>query len=107
MPPVVNAAMTMLCSHLGKATPAPSPRLIVGGAPAITLATVYTIAGCQFPTTTSGAPPCVSGQFVMGATRVFSMGSPVAIVGGASSCQPNQTPLVNTTPQLQFRVQAT
>ena len=72
MPPVVTAAAVVTCTHLGKATPAPSPRVLVNGVPAITVATIYQIIGCQFPTMTLGAPPCVAGNFLMGSSRVFA-----------------------------------
>ena len=107
MPPVVTAAAVVTCAHTGKATPAPSPRVVVNGMPAITVATVYSIAGCQFPSMTSGAPPCVAGNFLLGATRVFSNGSPLIVSGNPSTSQPSQTPLINTTPVIQTRVLAT
>ena len=56
---------------------------------------------------TSGAPPCVTGNFLLGATRVFSNGSPLIVTGSSSTSQPNQTPLVNMTPVIQTRVLAT
>ena len=105
MPPVVTAAAVVTCAHLGKATPAASPRVVVNGMPAITVATVYSIVGCQFPTTTSGAPPCVSGNFIA-TTRVLANGSPLIVSGSLSTSQPSQTPLVNTTPVVQTRVLA-
>jgi hypothetical protein len=107
MPPVVTAAAVVTCTHLGKATPAPQPRVIVNGTPAITVATIYQIVGCQFPTMTSGAPPCVAGNFVAGSSRVLVSGSPLIISGSPSTSQPNQTPLINTTPVVQTRVLAT
>ena len=106
MPPVITVAAVVTCAHGGKATPAPGPRVFVEAMPVITVATVYAIAGCQFPTMTSGAPPCVTGNFVM-KTRVLVNGSPVIVSGSPSTSQPSATPLINTTPVVQKRVLVT
>jgi hypothetical protein len=106
MPPLITTAAVVTCTHQGKATPVPPPRVFVNGMPVITVATIYSIVGCQFPTMTSGAPPCVTGNFI-GKTRVLVNGSPVVVSGSGSSSQPSQTPLINMTPVVQTRVQAT
>ena len=103
---VVTAAAVVTCAHAGKATPAPSPRLVVNGAPAITVATIYSIVGCQFPTMTSGAPPCVAGNFMVGSPRELSNGSPLIVSSNTSTSQPSQVPMINTTPIVQTRVVA-
>jgi hypothetical protein len=103
---VVTAAAVVTCAHTGKATPAPSPRVVVNGTPVITVATIYSIVGCQFPTMTSGAPPCVAGNFLVGSPRVFANGSPIIVTGNLSTSQPSQVPMINTTPIVQTRVLA-
>lgn len=84
----------MLCAHGGTATPtAPNPRVLVGGQPAVTLATAYVIAGCPF--NVGGSPlPCVTGQWLVAATRVFSSGQPLVLMDSQSLCTPNGTPLL-------------
>lgn len=84
----------MLCTHGGTATPtAPNPRVLVGGQPAVTLATAYVIAGCPF--NVGGSPlPCVTGQWLVAATRVFSSGQPLVLMDSQSLCTPNGTPLL-------------
>jgi hypothetical protein len=84
----------VLCAHGGTATPtAPNPRVLVGGQPTVTLATAYIIAGCPF--NAGGSPlPCVTGQWLLAATRVFSSGQPLVLMDSQSLCTPNGTPLL-------------
>ncbi|HEV7310299.1 hypothetical protein [Ensifer sp.] len=105
---VVTVSNVTFCLHAGTATalPAPQSRLFASAMPVVTLANSYVIAGCQFPTMTSGAqPPCVKGRFAAGATRVFSMGFPVATVASLTACDPLQTPMI-VAPAGQARVVA-
>jgi hypothetical protein len=80
------------CGHGGIATPtAPMARVLVSGQPIVTTNSPHAIAGCPF---TSAPGPCATGMWAMGAWRVFSMGMPVAIVGGVAVCAPNGAPMV-------------
>ena len=92
--PLLHLGATVLCAHGGTATPtAPNPRVLVSGQPTVTMAAPYVIAGCPF--NVSGGPvPCVTGQWISGAARVFSHGAPVAITTGASVCSPTGAPLI-------------
>jgi hypothetical protein len=84
----------VLCSHGGQAMPtAPSPRVLVAGMPAATIAAPYAIAGCAF-VPPAGNGPCVTAQWVMGAVQVTSMGQPVVIMTGMAVCVPTGTPLL-------------
>lgn len=95
--PILHLGATVLCSHAGQATPtAPTPRVLVSGQPVVTLASPYVIAGC----TQGGNGPCVTGQWLNGATRVVAMGQPLAIMGGASVCTPTATPMIPLVAQL-------
>lgn len=91
--PVLDMTSVILCSHGAPATPtAPNSRVLVNGVPTVVLTTTYVVAGCPF--NISGGPsPCVTGQFVTGATRVTSNGLPLCIQGASSVCTPNGTPL--------------
>jgi len=72
---------------------APNPRVLVNGQPTAVLSTSYVIAGCPF--NVSGSPvPCVTGQWVVAATRVLSNGQPVVLMDSQAVCVPNGTPLV-------------
>jgi hypothetical protein len=103
---LVTSANVTLCPHAGKATVAPAgPRVFASGLPVVTVTDLYTVAACQFPTVTSGAPPCVTATFTMGAKGAFSMGRPIATVASASLCQPTPQPMI-VAPAGQVRVVA-
>lgn len=92
--PILHVGATVLCSHGGQAQPTvPSPRVMVTGMPITTIAAPYVVAGCAFvPIVGNG--PCVTGQWVVGAVRVTSMGQPVTLMTGAAVCVPTGTPLL-------------
>jgi hypothetical protein len=93
-----------MCSHAGPATPlTPFPRVLLTGQPAVTIASPYSITGCAL--TGTGAPPCVTGQWISGAVRVLAGGVPVATMTGASTCIPTGTPMLPVSAQV--RVLAT
>src|SRR5215218_7240237 len=92
--PILHAGATVMCSHAGQATPtAPGPRVLVSGMPVATIAAPYAVAGCAF-VPAAGNGPCVTGQWLVGAVRVLSLGQPLAIMTGVSICTPTATPLV-------------
>lgn len=91
---LLHMGATVLCAHAGQAQPtAPNPRVMVGGQPVVTLPTLYTIAGCTMPPPTAGNGPCVTAQFMMGATRVRVGGQPVLLQDSQAICTPTGTPL--------------
>jgi hypothetical protein len=91
--PIIHFGATVLCSHTGQATAAaPFPRVAVSGQPVVTLATQYIIAGCAFSTTPT--PPCLTGQWVVGAVRVLAGGTPVAVQSGSSIATPTGAPML-------------
>lgn len=90
---ILHLGATVTCSHAGQATPAANlPRVLVSGQPVVVAGTPYVIAGCTFVPPAAG--PCVTGQFIMPATRVFAMGSPVLINASPSVCAPTGTPMI-------------
>ncbi len=92
--PILHLGATVLCLHGGQALPtSPFPRVLVGGQPVVTLASPYTVAACAMPPPPSGNGPCVTGQWITGATRVFAGGVPVATQAGSSVCVPTGTPM--------------
>ena len=102
--PIVHLGATVICAHGGLATPtAPVGRVLVSGQPVVTLATPYVVAACGL--SGSGTPPCATGQWIVGATRVLAVGVPVAIQPGASVTVPTGTPM--TAVAVQPRVSAT
>lgn len=92
---VLHLGASVQCIHFGVATPVTSnPRVLVSGQPIVTLASSYAVAGCTFPTMSSGAPPCVTAQFVSFAARVTSLAQPVLLQDSQATCAPTGTPLV-------------
>jgi hypothetical protein len=84
----------VLCSHGGQATPSsPSPRVLVSGQPVATIAAPYLVAGCAF-VPSAGNGPCVTAQWLVGATRVLVTGQPAVLFSGQSLCTPTGTPLL-------------
>lgn len=91
--PLLHVGATVLCAHGGQAQPVvPFPRVLVSGAAVVTLTSPYVVAGCPF-VPPAGNGPCVSAQWVSGATRVFAGGAPVLLQGGLAICAPTGTPL--------------
>jgi hypothetical protein len=88
--PALHLGAVVMCSHAGQATPvAPFPRVLLSGQPAVTLSSPYVIAGCALTGTPN--PPCATGQWLVGATRVLAGGAPVASMTGSSTCVPTGT----------------
>jgi hypothetical protein len=71
---------------------APFPRVTLSGQPAVTLTSPYAVAGCALTGTPN--PPCVTGQWIVGAVRVVAGGAPVATMAGQSVCIPTGTPML-------------
>ena len=96
---VVHQGAVVTCMHGGQAQPvAPNPRVLVSGMPVSTLATPYVVAGCPF-VPTGGNGPCVTAQWVAGATRVLVAGAPLVVQGGQAVCVPTGTGLIVITAQ--------
>lgn len=92
--PLLHSGATVACVHGGSATPTtPNPRVTVSGQPTALMSTPYAISGCPFNVV--GAPsPCVTGQWVVAATRVTSNGQPLVLMDSQAVCAPNGTPLL-------------
>jgi len=95
---VVHFGATVNCMHGGLAQPLVlSPRVLVSGQQVVTLATPYDVITCGLATTST--PPCVTAQWISGATRVFADGSPVIIQTSQAVCTPTGQGLVVVTTQ--------
>ncbi len=95
---------TVTCAHGGQAMPTvTSPRVKVSGQPIVTLGGPYTVAGCAFPPPPVANGPCVTANFVMGATRVMSMGMPVLLMDSQAICVPTGTPLIIAVTQVRVQ----
>lgn len=99
---LLHVGATVLCSHAGQAQPTTSnPRVTLGGQQLVVLTTTYTVAGCPLPPQAGG--PCVSAQWIVGATRVFAGGTPVLLQDSQSVCVPTGTPLMPTVVQVRVK----
>ena len=90
---LLHAGATVLCAHGGQAqATAPNPRVLVNGMPIVTMAAPHVVAGCPFAP--GGVPsPCVTAQWVTGASRVLAAGQPVLLLDSQAVSVPNGTPL--------------
>lgn len=92
--PMLHLGATVTCSHGGQATPTtPFPRVLLSGQPVVTQTSPWVVAGCGF-VPPGGNGPCVSGTFVVAATRVFAGGAPVVLQDSVSTCVPTGTPML-------------
>ncbi len=102
---LLHQGATVLCLHGGQAQATmPNPRVKVAGQPVVTLAAPHTVAGCPF--NVSGSPvPCVTAQWVTGATRVLAGGQPVLLQDSQAVCVPNGTGVTVAVTQVRVRGQ--
>lgn len=92
---LLHVGAQVLCSHAGQATPTvPNPRVMVSGQPTILMTTPYVVAGCTFPPPPAANGPCVTGQWLIGTTRVMSNGQPLLVQSSQGICAPTGTPFV-------------
>jgi hypothetical protein len=66
--------------------------VLLSGQPVVTIASPYAVTGCAL--TGTPTPPCVTGQWLVGAVRVLAGGAPVALMTGTSTCIPTGTPML-------------
>ncbi len=91
--PALHLGAVVTCSHAGPAQPlALFPRVVLSGQPVVTIASPYAVTGCAL--TGTPTPPCVTGQWLVGAVRVLAGGAPVALMTGTSTCVPTGTPML-------------
>jgi len=103
MPGFLTTASLMMCPHGGsiQATPS-SANVMAGGAPMLTAADTFIVAGCPF--NIAGAPqPCVSVQWIQPAARSTRGGNPTLTLASAGLCvaatQAPQGPVMISTTQ--------
>ncbi|MBL7501518.1 hypothetical protein I6A84_12785 [Frankia sp. CNm7] len=107
--PVVTAQASATCPHGGQVQAVTSnTRVLLAGAPAVTVADTYPVAGCVFMVVNK-PQPCLSVRWLVVATRVRVAGQPVVIQGGSGLClsaeQAPQGPPTIVTTQLKVVAQ--
>jgi hypothetical protein len=91
--PIMHQGAGVLCAHGGQALPmAPMPRVLVSGMPVVTVGSPYSVVACGL--TGTSAPPCVTGQWIVGAVRVLAGGMPLAVATGSSTTVAPGTPML-------------
>ena len=86
----VQQGATVRCAHGGQAEPTlTSPRVWLGGAPAVALPPPWTVRNCTPPS----GPACATATWTTGSVRVTSSGSPLVVDSGTASCVPTGVPL--------------
>ena len=90
---LLHANAIVMCAHGGQAQPmVPFPRVTVSGMPIATMASPHMITACPF-VTPGGNGPCVTAQWMVGATRIMAGGMPVLLQPSIASCVPTAAPL--------------
>jgi hypothetical protein len=103
---LIQVGATVLCAHGGQAqATVPSARVKLGGQPATTQPSPWTVSGCSMPPPPSGNGPCVTASWTTGSLRVTSGGQPLLLQDSTASCVPTGTPL--TVAVTQMRVKGT
>jgi hypothetical protein len=88
--PVLQLGATILCGHGGQVMGLmPSPRVQVGGAPALTQPAPFVVAGCPFA---SPPGPCVTAAWLTGSTRVLADSQPLLLLDSSGICAPTGAP---------------
>ena len=101
---LLHEGATVICAHAGQAKPTvPALRVRVGGQPVVTLSTPYIVTGCPLPSNAGG--PCVTAQWIVGATRVRAGNVPVLLTDSQAICTPTGTPLTPVVTQLRAKGQ--
>ncbi|HVH98162.1 MAG TPA: hypothetical protein VM869_05620 [Enhygromyxa sp.] len=92
--PLFELNTPMQCPHGAKATHVPSQvRVLIGSAPALTVADVGMVAGCPFQLPGPKPSPCVTIQWTAPAVRVKLSGQPALLSSSVGLCKsPEQAP---------------
>ena len=107
---LLHVGATVMCTHGAPVNVVPgSPRVLLGGMPAATMADNYLVVGCPFTVPVPKPQPCVKVQWVVPAARVMIGGQPAILQTSVGLCQsaeqiPQGPPTVVTT---QVRVRGT
>lgn len=90
---ILHQGAQVFCMHAGTAQPMiVNPRVTVSGQPIVTQTCSYAIAGCPF-VPPAGNGPCVTAQWITGATRVRAGGTPVLLQDSLAVSVPTGTGL--------------
>jgi hypothetical protein len=84
---LLDQSSRITCLHQGTCQAAPpSPRVRLGGSPALLVTSQLTIVGCTLPPPIAANGPDVTGTWLNGATRIRSMGVPLLLSDAQAIC---------------------
>ncbi len=87
--PLLHVSMTAYCPHPSGSVSVvtTNTRVKVAGQYAATVSDTFTIAGCEFNPTGSSPSPCLTIQWIAGATRVKVTGSSAVLTTSNGLCE--------------------
>ena len=100
--PLYHTGASAMCPHGGQVTTPGNPRVTVSGMPVCTLTDKGIVAGCAFTVPPGKPQPCVTVQWLVGATRVTIGGVPALVQSSTGICQsaeqiPGGPPIISST----------
>jgi hypothetical protein len=100
---MIQVGATVICAHGGQAqATVSSPRVLLGGQPAVSQPAPWVITGCSLvPPVGNG--PCVTANWILGSVRVLADGQPVLLQDSQAVCVPTGTALTVVVTQLGVR----
>ncbi|MDF2867067.1 MAG: hypothetical protein K0S11_537 [Gammaproteobacteria bacterium] len=99
---VLTKSSQITCMHGAQAQAVTvCPRVQVDKQPVILQTANYTVSGC--PNIPEAGGPCATGQWIQGATRVFSQGTPLLIDISQGLCAPTGVKLVVAMAQMRVK----
>jgi len=102
---LLHQGATVLCMHAGQAqATVPNPRVKVSGQLTVQQPNPWIVGGCPFVAGVTPMP-CVTAQWVTGATRVRSGGLPLLLQDSHAVCVPNGTGVNVLVTQIRVRAQ--
>jgi hypothetical protein len=100
---IIDAGAIVICAHGGRAQAVdPGRRVLVSGQPAVTQSAPWVVFGCSF-VPPAGNGPCLTANWVSGASRVLAGGQPVLLQDSQAVCVPTGTPLRVVVTQIRVR----
>ena len=88
MPPLLHVGAVAMCPHGGQVSAIPStPRVLLGGQPAVTMSDTFLVAGCVFTIPPAKPQPCIKVQWLVPAARVLMGGKPALLSTSSGLCQ--------------------
>jgi hypothetical protein len=85
---LVHVGASGICPHGGQtAFITFNARVLVSGQPALTVTDIFTIAGCHFQLPGPKPQPCVTGRWIVPATRILINGQPAILQASTGLCQ--------------------